>query len=674
MNRRRFGFGTAGSVIALAMLLAAPHALPAATQRRAGMPNTSADRSSPSGASLPEIAANDNRTPAGRLERGVLTLHLEIGEGEWHPGAQDGPPLSSLIPVKIDTYAFGTAGQSLETPGPLIRVPRGTELRISVHNSLKRTVWVHGLNRHPARDADNLLELAPGETKQTTFSAGEPGSYLYWASTGPLKVSFNARPGSDNPLSGAFIVDGPAASSGGRVFVIGWWAKDVLTQNLQVVFTINGKTWPYTERVHAIIGKAEYWRVLNSTPLAHPMHLHGFYFHVTGVGDGESEQRYKPAQERMENTELVSGGHTFDLTWTPDRMGNWLFHCHVFGHMTVEVPPELFGPSGPPPTMSRSTAAYGGHGMDMAGLVLGIEVTAPAGAAPVKAEASPVGARRHLFVRERPVSAYAPAGPGFYLQGVSKQVGPIGPPLVIHQGVRTAITITNQLKIATAVHWHGLEDESYYDGVPGWDGTPGHRTPVIPPGGSFVAYLTPPRAGTFIYHTHWGDETQLTGGLYGALLVLPRGEQYSPASDKVFVLGRSGPDEYRDPLVLNGSPQPGVMFLLPGKVYRFRFINITPGDIARVSLTSLAVPGRPARWRPIAKDGADLPRQQAITSDAEMILAVGETRDFEFAPKVPGRFVLTFLDDLFGSALSQVIFVVPPKSPLRVFAARSGEE
>ena len=42
-----------------------------------------------------------------------------------------------------------------------------------------------------------------------------------------------------------------------------------------------------------------------------------------------------------------------------------------------------------------------------------------------------------------------------------------------------------------------------------------------PPGDSFTVLMTPPRAGTFIYHTHADELAQLTGGLYGALLVIP---------------------------------------------------------------------------------------------------------------------------------------------------------
>src|SRR5262249_2126413 len=154
-------------------------------------------------------------------------------------------------------------------------------------------------------------------------------------------------------------------------------------------------------------------------------------------------------------------------------------------------------------------------------LVMGITVSGGnTHVVPATLALPPPAAERHLYIRERPASLYEPTGPGFFLEGVSKEVELVGPPLVITRGERTAITVHNELKEATAVHWHGLEIESYYDGVPLWDGTAQHAAPYIAPGHSFTAYMTPPRAGTFIYHTHWNDVRQLTGGLYGALLVL----------------------------------------------------------------------------------------------------------------------------------------------------------
>jgi hypothetical protein len=42
------------------------------------------------------------------------------------------------------------------------------------------------------------------------------------------------------------------------------------------------------------------------------------------------------------------------------------------------------------------------------------------------------------------------------------------------------------------------------------------------------------------------------------------------------------------------------------------------------------------RWRAIAKDGADLPESQRVESNAEQILTVGETRDYEVRPIAAG--------------------------------------
>ena len=55
----------------------------------------------------------------GALRDGVLTIHLELGKGEWRPESEDGDVFA--------VYAFGEAGKPLQNPGPLIRVAEGTE-------------------------------------------------------------------------------------------------------------------------------------------------------------------------------------------------------------------------------------------------------------------------------------------------------------------------------------------------------------------------------------------------------------------------------------------------------------------------------------------------------------------------------------------------------------------
>jgi len=83
---------------------------------------------SPTPAPVPVVVANDNRTAAGTLENGVLTLRLVVAMARWYPEADDGA--WAEMPV------FAEEGKAPSIPGPLIRVPVGTRVRVSVRNAL----------------------------------------------------------------------------------------------------------------------------------------------------------------------------------------------------------------------------------------------------------------------------------------------------------------------------------------------------------------------------------------------------------------------------------------------------------------------------------------------------------------------------------------------------------
>jgi len=71
-----------------------------------------------------------------------------------------------------------------------------------------------------------------------------------------------------------------------------------------------------------------------------------------------------------------------------------------------------------------------------------------------------------------------------------------------------------------------------------------------------------------------------------------------------------------------------------GDRYRLRFINI---HVFRPSMRMRLVGGDTLlAWRAIAKDGMDLPSDQAVTGPAEVQMGNGETYDFEFAPTAAG--------------------------------------
>jgi FtsP/CotA-like multicopper oxidase with cupredoxin domain len=239
-----------------------------------------------------------------------------------------------------------------------------------------------------------------------------------------------------------------------------------------------------------------------------------------------------------------------------------------------------------------------------------------------------------------------------------------GPVLTLVRGQPVEVDLINEMTADTAIHWHGIELDSYFDGVPGWGGTVGSTTPPIAAGQRFTARFTPPRAGTFIYHTHWHDEAQLSGGLYGALIVLEPGERYDPTTDHIFIAAHEGPEVAgrREPIVLNGrsatvpaaAPGPTPNVLRANVPNRVRLINITPANVA---LTFVLTDGfAPVQWTPLAKDGAALPDSQRRSREARQLVSVGETYDFEVHP-VAGRLLWLELRRGNGEWVAQVLLV-----------------
>jgi FtsP/CotA-like multicopper oxidase with cupredoxin domain len=280
----------------------------------------------------------------------------------------------------------------------------------------------------------------------------------------------------------------------------------------------------------------------------------------------------------------------------------------------------------------------------MAGLVMGITIVARDGR--IMAHKSPKAERKLQLVIAKDNSNPKKYTYSILEAGqVTQTGGGPGPTLVLTRNQPVAIHITNQLDEATSVHWHGIELESYDDGVPGWGGDGPRVTPMIAPGKSFDALFAPPRAGTFIYHTHMNDLFQLTSGLYAPLIVLPEGTTFHPEGDKIFVLSRNGKRTDGE-LLLNGSATPAPLAFRAGVRYRLRFIDI----LANNSIVINAVQdGKPVEWTPIAKDGADLAPVPPFAIPASFTIAPGETYDFTFTPEKSGeiefKYDLILLDE-----------------------------
>ncbi|MGH7702760.1 MAG: multicopper oxidase domain-containing protein [Gemmatimonadales bacterium] len=568
------------------------------------------------------ILPNDNLHPAGRFTGDTLRLTVEARLGRWEP---DGGRRKHPLVIA----AFGIPGQGLTVPGPMLRVRAGTRIRLRLINHLPGLpLVVHGLDTRPAA-ADQPVRVAPGATRALEFDAVEPGTYYYWGATTDT-TTIEGRDGVDSQLSGAFIVDpadGPLRPD--RVFVLGvlFFAADTLgTVRLPERFAvaINGRSWPSTERFDLAVGDTVRWRWINPTVDNHPMHLHGFYYRVDARGDGNVDTTYLPAQRRLVVTERLEPGTTMDMTWAPDRPGQWLFHCHIHAHISPDASWDL---------QSASPHVHPGNdgGMeDMAGLVLGIRVRPGDGPA-----ASPSPARRRLRLDIGPM-ILRPDGPQIHLevtgdQGPVPDLGTPGPPIMLRRGEPAEILVVNRLEEPTAIHWHGIELESYYDGVPAWSGGSGALAPLIAPGDSFAARMTPPRAGTFIYHAHYLVTQQVGDGLVGPLLVVEPEERVDPADELTWIVG--GRDIFETGrLLINGSARPLPLRVVAGHRYRVRLINITESNTGDVALLD---GDTPVGWRLLAKDAIPVSPDRAMPRPARVRTSVGETWDFEWIPARP---------------------------------------
>ena len=591
----------------------------------------------------PEIVTHDNRSPAGTLRDGVLSINLVAAAGTWLPEKQQGPG--------HDIHAFGEEGGPLSNPGPMIRVPAGTEVRATIRNAIPDApLTLHGFFDRPGAPA--VLTIAAGETKSVTFTATAPGSYYYWGSTRGARV-LPQRYGVESQLAGVIIVDPPGARTDEHVFVIGVEDDSGSVPGERELFAavFNGRSWPHSQITTVTVGDTVRMRWINPTARFHPIHLHGFYFKVEKHGDIAADTVYASDQQRLVVTELLAPGQTMTVSWIPERPGNWLMHCHNAAHMS--------------PHLRRGTRATTGgshtgvnHTMEMmAGLVTGWRVLSRPGDAEPDLPGEEAYRRLRLHVQAAPRRFGNDPALGFVLQTgnavpAADSVAVPGSPIVLTRGEPVEIRVLNHLAEPTSIHWHGIELDSYFDGVSGWSGAADRLAPPVAAHDSFAVRFTPPRAGTFIYHSHFEEARQLSSGMFGPLIVLEPGKRYDPETDRNWVLGQVEPGA-KAKATLNGSRTPELE-LVAGRRHRIRVININPNLPLTLVVLADSVP---ILWRAIAKDGADLPGAQAHIQPARVRLGVGETADFELTPEKPGELKVRALDPAGHARVDGVIRV-----------------
>jgi FtsP/CotA-like multicopper oxidase with cupredoxin domain len=519
-------------------------------------------------------------------------------------------------------------------------------------------------------------EVVPGTTRDFRFVAKTPGARYYWAGRVDARVPVSDA---DGQLVGALVVDPPTEAGSkpvsDRVMVLTRWTPSGTPENRGFQLNaLNGRSWPNTERLSYTTGDSVYWHVINGSDATHEMHLHGFYFRIDAIGfvmDAAGASRSGVGGMRV--TTALGPGMWVSIAWSPDRPGNWLYHCHLLTHMSgaqrLDRMPEAIAANA---AHHHAASTNVNHALDdMGGLVLGLDVR-PSGAATAAQTGSHSSSapRRSIdvFANKRPRTFGEAPGFGFVAQEGSEppavdSIRIPGTPLILTRGEPVRIAVHNRLTTPISVHWHGIELDSYFDGVGGFSGAGTRIAPMIAPSDSFVVRFTPPRAGTFMYHVHGESGEELAAGLYAPLIVLERGATFDPRTDRVFMLSDGGPGEGR-PFFVNGTSTPDSMQMLVGTTYRLRFMIISANETFMSTMTG---PGGPVSWRPLATDGYEASSSaQSTARPARYIAGPGKTSDFAFTPTTPGDYALEVVRYDFGVTTGPTTRV-----PIRVRAPTS---
>ena len=227
--------------------------------------------------------------------------------------------------------------------------------------------------------------------------------------------------------------------------------------------------------------------------------------------------------------------------------------------------------------------------------------------------------------------------PGFkaHLWGYNGQSP--GPTIEVVEGDRVRIFVTNKLPEHTSVHWHGQRLPN------GMDGVAGLNQKAIDPGKTFVYEFVARRPGTFMYHPHADEMTQMAMGMMGFWITHPKAKHpLIEEVDRDFVFLLNGYDI--DP----GAYTPKIMTMLDFNLWTWNsrvFPGIDPlvvrkNDKVRIRIGNLSMTNHPIHvhgheFFVTGTDGGPTPkaaRWPEVTTD----VAVGQMRQIEFVADEEG--------------------------------------
>ena len=214
-----------------------------------------------------------------------------------------------------------------------------------------------------------------------------------------------------------------------------------------------------------------------------------------------------------------------------------------------------------------------------------------------------------------------------------------GPTIEAVEGDRVRFYVTNRLPEPTTVHWHALILPN------GMDGVAGLTQPFIKPGETFKYEFVLRQHGTFMYHPHHDEMTQMGLGMMGLFIIHPRGLDQAPDRDFAIMLsewkitpGTSRPDPMEmtefNVLTMNAAVYPATepLVVKQGQRVRIRFGNLGAMDHHPIHLHGYS-------FRVVDTDGRPIP-EAAQERGATVLVPVGSTRTIEFIADAPGDWAM----------------------------------
>ncbi len=216
-----------------------------------------------------------------------------------------------------------------------------------------------------------------------------------------------------------------------------------------------------------------------------------------------------------------------------------------------------------------------------------------------------------------------------------------GPTIEAVEGDAVRVYVTNKLTAPTTVHWHGIYLPN------GMDGVGGLNQRAIAPGETFMYEWTFKQSGTYMYHSHHDEMTQMAMGMTGMIVVHPRRPPAGYRVDRDFVImlsewkvlpgaKRPDPNEMTDfnLLTMNAKIFPGTPPLVckKGDRVRIRFGNLSAMDHHPIHLHGYY-------FKVVATDGGPIP-PAGQWPETTVLVPTGSTRDVEFVADEPGDWAM----------------------------------